>query len=223
MRINPQIFRNYDIRGIAGIDLDADKVEAIGKSYGTFLRKRKIGQAVAGRDCRLSGEEYLNAFIKGLVSTGVDVIDLGMVMTQMVYFAQYRFQTNGGVMITASHNPWNYNGFKLATGFSRTTGISEIQEIRATAQTESFFAPDAEGRVTKLTGAGRDAFIGDYTNDVLKRVRLNKKFRMVLDTGMGTTGLFNPEIFRLAGCEVIGRNLEVDGHFPVGTPDPTAT
>src|SRR3989344_8075362 len=131
MRINPHIFRNYDIRGIAGADLDAEKVEALGKAYGTFLRKRKIGQAVVGHDNRLSSEEYSDAIIRGLVSMGVDVIDLGLVMTQMVYFGQYRFQTNGGIMVTASHNPWNFNGFKMAIGFSRTTGISEIQEIRA--------------------------------------------------------------------------------------------
>lgn len=223
MNINPHIFRNYDIRGIAGVDLDAEKVEAIGKAYGTFLRKRKIGQAVAGRDCRLSGEEYLEAFVKGLASTGVDVIVLGEVMTQMIYFAQYRFQTNGGAMITASHNPWNFNGFKLATGFSRTTGIDEVQEIRATAERESFFKADAPGSITRIEEAARDAFIEDYTRDVLKRVRLKRKFRVVLDTGRGTTGLFNPEIFRRAGCEVIGQNLEPDGHFPIGTPDPTAT
>lgn len=223
MRINPHIFRNYDIRGIAGADLDAEKVEAIGKAYGTFLRKRKIGQAVAGRDCRISGEEYLGAFVRGLAATGVDVIVLGEVMTQMVYFAQYRFQTNGGVMITASHNPWNFNGFKLATGFSRTTGIDEVQEIRAIAESESFVRADAPGSIVKLGGAERAAFVEDYTRDVLKRVRLKRTFRVVLDTGRGTTGLFNPEIFRRAGCEVIGQNLEVDGHFPVGTPDPTAT
>ena len=116
MKINPYIFRNYDIRGIADVDLDAEKVEVIGKAYGTFLRRRKIRQAVVGRDCRLSGGEYQEALMKGMVAVGVDIIDLGMVMTQMVYYGQYRFQTNGGVMVTASHNPWNFNGFKLATG-----------------------------------------------------------------------------------------------------------
>ena len=143
MNINPYIFRNYDIRGIAGTDLDAEKVQVLGQAYGTFLQRRKIRQAVVGRDNRLSGEEYMEAFMRGLVATGVEVIDLGMVMTQMVYFAQYRFQTNGGVMITASHNPWNFNGFKLATGYSRTTGIAEVQEIRAVTETESFFKPDS--------------------------------------------------------------------------------
>ena len=223
MNINPYIFRNYDIRGIAGTDLDAEKVEVLGKAYGTFLQRRKIRQAVVGRDNRLSSEEYSEATIRGLVATGVDVIDLGMAMTQMVYFAQYRFQSNGGVMITASHNPWNFNGFKFATGYSRTTGIAEVQELRSTTETESFFNPDAAGSVTKLEGASRDAFAEDYTRDLLKRVKIQGKLRVVVDTGMGVTGLFNPEIFRRAGCEVIGQNLELDGHFPIGTPDPTAT
>src|SRR3989344_3355227 len=99
MKINPYIFRNYDIRGIAGVDLDAAKVEVIGKAYGTFLRRRKIKQAVVGHDCRLSSKEYQSAVIKGMSSVGIDIIDLGEVMTQMVYYGQYRFQTNGGVMI----------------------------------------------------------------------------------------------------------------------------
>ena len=223
MKINPYIFRDYDIRGVVDVDLDAEKVEAIGKSYGTFLQRRKIRQAVVGCDCRLSSEEYRQAFVRGLALTGVDVIDLGLVMTQMVYFAQYRFQTNGGAMITASHNPWNYNGFKLATGYSRSTEADEIREVREVVEKETFFVPDAAGTVTILQGAARDQFIEDYTHDVLKRVTLKKKFKVVVDTSMGTTGLFNPKIFERAGCEVIAQNTEVDGHFPLGTPDPTAT
>src|SRR3989344_4226984 len=121
MKINPYIFRNYDIRGKIPEDLDFAKVKVIAKAYGTFLRRRKIHQAVVGRDCRLSSPEFHKAFVEGLVEVGVDVIDIGMVMTQMVYFGQYLFQTNGGVMITASHLPHNFNGFKLATGYSRTT------------------------------------------------------------------------------------------------------
>ncbi|MBI4087736.1 MAG: phosphomannomutase/phosphoglucomutase [Candidatus Liptonbacteria bacterium] len=223
MKINPYIFRNYDIRGIAGVDLDCEKVEAIGKAYGTFLRRRKIRQAVIGHDCRLSSEEYNSAFTKGMLAMGIDVIDLGMVMTQMSYFGQYRFQTNGGVMITASHNPWNYNGFKLATGFSRNTEIEDVQEIRRITGDETFFKSEEQGAVTKLEGSKREEFLEDYARDVLKRVRLKKKFKVVVDAWRGTTGLFNPKIFERAGCEVIGKNLEPDGHFPIGTPDPTAT
>ncbi|MBU1940429.1 MAG: phosphomannomutase, partial [Candidatus Thermoplasmatota archaeon] len=130
MKINPEVFRAYDIRGVVDEDLTSEIVEAIGKAYGTFLHRRKIKQAVVGRDCRLSGEAFQEAYMKGLLSTGVDIIDLGMIMTQMMYYGQYKFQTNGGTMITASHNPFNFNGFKMAVGFSITTGPEEVQEIR---------------------------------------------------------------------------------------------
>ena len=223
MKINPFIFRNYDIRGIVDVDLDAKKVECIGKAYGTFLRRRKIRQAVVGRDCRLSGEEYQNALIKGMTAVGVDVIDLGMVMTQMVYYGQYRFQTNGGVMVTASHNPWNFNGFKMAIGYSRTTETPDVEEIRSIVEKENFFVSDKKGVVTKLSGAKKKAFVADYMADVLKRVVLKRKFKVVLDAGCGTTGPVNKMIFEKAGCKVIGQHLKIDGHFPIGTPDPTAT
>lgn len=215
MQINPLIFRNYDIRGIVDVDLDNEKVEAIGKAYGTFLNKRKIHQIVVGRDCRLSGEEFQNAFVKGVLSTGIDVIDLGVIMTQMMYFGQYRFQTNGGAMLTASHNPWNFNGFKLGIGFSQTTGPEEVQELRRLVETEEFFVSDKLGTVSKAD------IKEDYFNDVLKRIRLKKKFKVVVDSHHGTTGIYIPELLRRAGCEVIEINTNVDGHFPDGTPDPT--
>src|SRR3989344_8932666 len=223
MKINPYIFRNYDIRGVAGVDLDAKKVETIGRAYGTFLRRRKIKQAVVGRDCRLSGEAYKKALARGLSSVGIDVIDLGMVMTQMVYFAQYRFQTNGGAMITASHNPSKFNGFKLATGYSRTTETEDVQEIRSIVESEKFTVPKRLGVVVKLTAKEQRAFAREYARDVLKRVTIRKKFTVVVDGGAGTIGVFVPAILKAIGCRVIGLNLKPDGKFPVGTPDPTAT
>ncbi len=216
MKINPNVFRNYDVRGIVDVDLDAEKVEAIGKGYGTFLRRRKIRQAVVGYDCRLSGPAYKTAMIKGLRSMGVSVIDLGVVMTQMMYFAQYRFQTNGGVMITASHNPANYNGMKIAIGYSQTTGPEEVQEIKKIIDEEKYFKSDDEG------GYEEKNITKDYQNDVLKRIVLKKKFKVVVDSGCGTTGMYIPEILTKAGCEVVEKNTKVDGSFPVGTPDPTS-
>src|SRR3989338_7610250 len=149
MKINPFIFRSYDIRGIVDQDLDVEKIEAIGKAYGTFLNRRKIRQAVVGRDCRLSGEEFKPAFISGLTSTGVDVINLGLIMTQMMYYGQYRFQANGGAMITASHNPHNFNGFKLAVGFSKTTEMEEVQEIKKYVETDNFFKAKIPGKAAR--------------------------------------------------------------------------
>lgn len=215
MKINPFIFRDYDIRGIVDEDLDRKKVEAIGKAYGTFLQRRKIRQAVVGRDCRLTGEEYLAAMIKGLIATGIDVIDLGQVMTQMIYYAQYRFQTNGGVIISASHNPSNFNGFKLGTGYSRTTEKEEVMEIKANVENDNFFNPESKGTVTKAD------ISEDYYNDVLKRVKIRKKFKVVVDFRHGTPGLYVPTLLEKAGCEVIPIRKNPDGSFPGGTPDPT--
>jgi phosphomannomutase / phosphoglucomutase len=215
MKINPMIFRNYDIRGIAGEDLDSAKVEAIGKAYGTFLYRRKIRQAVVGRDCRPSGEEFQKAFTKGLTFTGVDVIDLGMVMTQMVYYAQYRFQTNGCAMITASHNPSRFNGFKLGIGYSKTTEVDDVQEIRKYVDEDDYHKAEKNGSVTKA-----DVW-KDYLNDVLKRIRLKKKFKVVANFRHGTPGMYVPEVLKAAGCEIVCINEKVDGTFPAGTPDPT--
>ena len=135
--------------------------------------------------------------IKGMRSAGINVIDLGMVMTQMVYCAQYCYQTNGGVMLTASHNPANYNGMKLAIGYSQTTGPEEVQEIRKIVESDSYFVSDEIGRLEKKDVAE------DYYADVLKRIALKKKFKIVVDCSCGTTGMYAPEIFRRAGCEVI--------------------
>ncbi|MFH0856905.1 MAG: phosphomannomutase/phosphoglucomutase [bacterium] len=214
-KINPYIFRGYDIRGKAGEDLDAKKVELIGKAYGTFLRRRKIRHAVAGRDCRLSGEEYLAAMIKGMRSVGINIINLGMIMTQMMYYAQYRYQTNGGVIITASHNPANYNGMKMAVGYSQTTGPHDIIEIKEIINKGEYYKCEEEGTIEK-----KDV-TEDYYNDLLKKIVLKKKFKVVLDSCFGTTGIYIPEILKRAGCEVIGKNLKVNGSFPLGTPDPT--
>jgi len=215
MKINPFIFRNYDIRGIVDKDLDVKKMEAIGKAYGTFLHRRKIRQAVVGRDCRLSGEAYQAAFMKGLASTGVDIIDIGMVMTQMVYYGQYRFQTNGAAMVTASHNPYNFNGLKLGVGYSKTTMIEDVQEIRNAVETDNYFESDYKGKIIKKD------LTEDYFNDVLKRVKLKKKFKIVVDFRYGTPGKYVPELFKRAGCEVVIRREKPDGSFPDGTPDHT--
>ncbi len=218
MQVNPLMFRNYDIRGIVDQDLTPEIVEAIAKGYGTLLRRRKIRQIVVGHDCRLSGESFADAFIKGVTSCGIDVIYLGHCMTQMVYFAQYLYQTNGGAMITASHNPKNFNGFKLATGYSQTTGPNEVQEIRNYVEKDQYFVSDTIGSVTPVD---REEFKEKYFHDVLKRVQIKKKFKVIVDSHHGSTSVFNPEILRRAGCEVIERFTDMDGSFPDGTPDPT--
>jgi len=215
MKINPFIFRNYDIRGIVDKDLDISKVNALGKAYGTFLDKRKIHQMVIGRDCRISGKDFQDAFTQGILSSGIDVIDIGEIMTQMVYYGQYRFQVNGGCMVTASHNPKNYNGFKLAIGFSQTTGPEEVQEIRKLVEEEKFVIPSKRGSLSRVD------IKEDYYKDVLKRVNVRKKFKVVIDPHNGTTGYYLPDILKRVGCELVVINGVVDGNFPNGTPNPT--
>lgn len=215
MRVNPNIFRGYDLRGIAGKDLNPEIVEHLGKGYGTFLKKNGIDGAVVGHDCRLTSEEYKDAIIKGVTSTGVNVIDIGLTLVGAFYWSQYFLNIKGGVMITASHNPSEYNGFKFAVDFSETMVSEQIQELRKIVEEESYAQSETPGKVEKKN------IWEDYCNDILERVKLKKKFRVVIDPSMSTPGAFVPELLRRAGCEIIEKNCKLDGNFPLGTADPT--
>lgn len=214
MEINPQIFRGYDIRGIAGKDLDAESMELIGKAHGTYLKNLGVNKAVVGSDNRLTSEEYRQAIIKGLLSTGVDVIDLGLNLTSIVYWAQYHFKAKGCAMVTASHNPAEYNGCKLGRNFSDT--FTPIEEIKENVIEKQQFA-EGEG---KLTNAN-PGYIEDYYQELLAKIGKIKRFKIVIDASNGAAGKFMPALFRKADCEVIEQNCELDGSFPNGTPDPT--
>jgi len=211
--VNPQIFRGYDIRGVVGKDLDEEVVEKIARGYAAFLAKRRIRHVVLGYDCRPSSQPFSQAFIKGLVESGVEVINIGLSLVEMMYWAQYHFKTNGGVFISASHNPAEYNGFKLALGYSNTLVTKEIEELREIVMKEEFV--QGEGSVKEVD------IKEDYFEDILKRVRIKKQFKIVVDTACSTPGLFVPELLRRVGCEVIEQNCQIDGRFPLGTPDPT--
>lgn len=213
MQPQSQIFRGYDIRGIAGKELDAESAELIGKAHGTYLKSIGVTKAVVGSDNRLTSDEYRDAVIKGLISTGVDVVDLGTCTTSMVYWAQYHFEAPGAVMVTASHNPAEYNGFKLAKGLSDTlTPIEKIKELVETAKFEV-----GEGQ---LEIANPD-FIGIYNKEIIDKAGEIKPMKVVVDASNGTAGKFMPDVLRKLGCEVIEKNCELDGSFPNGTPDPT--
>ena len=128
--INDHIFRGYDLRGVSNVDLSEDLMELLGRAYATFLYQRRIWEVVVGRDNRITSEAYSKAFIKGLLDSGVDVVDIGLSLAQIVYFAQYPLRFKGAAMITASHNPAEYNGIKMAVGFSETMTGKEIQELK---------------------------------------------------------------------------------------------
>jgi phosphomannomutase / phosphoglucomutase len=211
--INPNIFRGYDLRGLIDEDLNENVYYTLGKAYGTFLSKRRIKEAAVGRDNRLNGEEYAKALICGLNESGIDTIDIGLSMSQIVYYSSYEFKTKGGVMITASHNPKEFNGLKMSVGYSDTMVTEEIKELQAIAKVKDFVEGKGSNRQENIKEA--------YNQQLLKLFSLKKKWKIVVDTCNGAGGAFYPEIFRKAGCEVIEQNCELDSSFPLGHPDPT--
>lgn len=216
MALNPNIFRGYDIRALVDTDLSLEIIDLLGKAYATFLFRRQIRHAVVGRDMRATSESYQQAFMHALSEAGINIIDIGLTLTQIMYFAQYRYLTKGGAIITASHNPKEYNGLKLAVGFSDTLVTSEIQELRQITETRDFKTWGTKGEIQE-----DDVFLA-YKEDLLKRVQLKDvKLKIVLDASNATTGIFLPDILRSVGCEVIEQNTNLDPSFPLGTPDPT--
>ncbi len=212
---NDSLFRGYDLRGVVGEDLDGERMYTLGKAYATFLYQRRIWEVVVGRDNRTTSEDYSKAFIKGLQDSGVDVVDIGLSLAQIVYFSQYLLRFKGAAMVTASHNPPKFNGLKMAVGFSDTMTTPEIQELREIAQRGEFKKFDR-----KPSYKTQDVF-PDYKADVLRRVGKIRNFKVVVDTIYGTAGMFLPTILREAGCEVVEQHTELDGTFPLGTADPT--
>ncbi|MBI4973098.1 phosphomannomutase/phosphoglucomutase [Candidatus Roizmanbacteria bacterium] len=209
------VFRGYDLRGVVGTDLNEARVESLGKAYATWLLRRKVYDCVVGYDSRESSPRFRDALIKGLTESGVSVYDIGMTLSQICYFAQYYFRTRGMVMITASHNPKEYNGFKFGTGFSETMVTEEIIEFRELAKSGDFVKITPKGKVIK-----KDVF-PIYLEDLLRRVGPIRKFKVVIDSCAATTGIFLPKILRKVGCEVVEQNTKPDPTFPVGVADPT--
>lgn len=215
MQLSPSIFKAYDIRGIIDQTLNADVARLIGQAFGSEMRAIGEDVIVIGRDGRLSGPELIEALTKGLLSTGVDVIDLGMVATPMVYFAANHVidgrSPKSGIMITGSHNPPNYNGFKMVLGTAAIYG-EKIQELRKRIEAKQF----ASGQGTRSTF---DIF-PMYLNYIVGDIKITRPMRIAVDCGNGVGGAFAGKLFRALGCEVQELFCEVDGHFPNHHPDP---
>jgi len=209
------IFRGYDLRGVVGTDLDEENVLILAKGYATYLLQRRIYDCVIGFDSRESSPVFRDVFVKGLTESGITVFDIGITLSQICYFAQYFFRTRGMVMITASHNPKEYNGFKFGTGYSETMVTEEIIEYRELVKSGKFISLEKKGEHIQ-----QDIF-PDYQKDLLRRIGKIKKFKVVVDSCAATTGLFLPKILRSVGCEVIEQNTTPDPTFPVGVADPT--
>ncbi len=215
MKINPDIFRGYDLRGIVNKDLNPDLVEHIGKAYGTYLKRHNVIRAVVGQDCRATSQEYSEAIIKGLTWAGINVVDIGLNMVGTFYWAQYYLNCQGGVFVTASHNPAEYNGFKFANGFSETLVSDGMQELRKMVETDDYEIGQQLGIITKQDI--REV----YFSDLIKRFTFLKRFKVVVDASCATAGVIVPDLLRQIGCTVIESNCQIDPSFPLGTPDPT--
>jgi len=214
-QIPDHVFRGYDLRGVVGADIDDENVLILAKGYATWLLQRRVYDCVIGFDSRESSPKFRDIFIKGLTESGITVYDIGITLSQICYFAQYYFRTRGMVMITASHNPKEYNGFKFGTGYSETMVTEEIAAYRELIKSGKFISLEKKGEHKKY-----DMF-PDYQKDLLKRIGKIKKFKIVVDSCAATTGLFLPKILRSVGCEVVEQNTIPDPSFPVGVADPT--
>ncbi|OQX88189.1 phosphomannomutase [candidate division KSB1 bacterium 4484_87] len=210
--MNPNIFRQYDIRGIADKDLTDENIELIGKAYGTYLGKKGLKKFSVGRDVRLSSPRIQKAFISGLMSTGAHVIDIGEVPTPGLYFSIVHLNAHGGVMITGSHNPIEFNGLKMCEGIASIYG-DEIQKLRAIIEKNEFLS--GEGSLESVD------IVPAYKEMIKSKIKLQKPLKIVIDAGNGTAGVIAPEIWRDLGCEVICLYCEPDGTFPNHLPDPT--
>ena len=212
-KINPKIFRGYDLRGVAGEDLSEDVMYTLGRAYATYLSQRRISEATVGRDNRLTGTEYSKAFIAGLNDSGINTIDLGLSLSQIVYFSCYEFKTKGSAMISASHNPKDFNGLKLGTGYSETMVTEDILSFKKIVD---------DGKFVSGSGTNQEIdILASYTKHLLKHFNLKKKWKVVVEACNTTSGMFYPDIFRQAGCDVVEQNTTLDGNFPLGVPDPT--
>ena len=213
--INSSIFRQYDIRGVWEKDLTPEVVELLGRGYASFLLNsinKESTKISVGWDARLHSPAIKDSFIKGITESGIDVIDLGMCPTPLQYYSLHKFQLDGGVMITGSHNPPEFNGFKLSVGKGTIFG-GAIQEIKKIIDAGDF--KTGSGKVEQYP------IIDDYINFIKSKFESLSGIKVVVDAGNGTGGVVAPKIMKALGAEVIELYCEPDGSFPNHHPDPT--
>lgn len=210
------MFREYDLRGRESEDeLNDTSMYYIGRGFGAFLKKRGILETIVGHDARGTSESFSSNFIKGLLESGINVVDIGTVTTPMSYWSQYHLKVKGLVMVTASHNPAGWNGVKLGTDLSYTLLGDELQEVYEIISKEEFV--NGKGSVKKVD------ISQDYKKDLVSKVDINKKFKILVNTGNGTAGLFAPDILKELGCKVVEHFTNVDPTYPNYTPNPDGT
>ena len=212
--INPQIFREYDIRGIVGKDLTPASVTSIGKAIGTYIRRGNGKNMILGRDVRSSSVEFCNILSKALNSTGCNVIDIGMVPTPVLYFALHHFNADGGVMITGSHNPPEFNGFKISQGFHSLYG-EKVQELKGLIEVNDF---EVGTGITQ-----QQPVLAEYMEKICSILEIPRKIKVVVDGGNGCFGIVGPDLLKKLGQTPIELFSEPDGTFPNHHPDPTVS
>jgi phosphomannomutase/phosphoglucomutase len=210
--MNPQIFREYDIRGVVDKDLTDGTVLELGLGIGTYLKQKGAELVSLGRDGRLSSLRFRDQLLTGLISTGLKVVDVGCCPTPLLYFSIAELQLDGGVMITGSHNPPEFNGFKVCLGKDTIYG-EEIQAVREIIDRRAF--------ATGLGSTNSFSIIPIYQDFLISNLEISRPLRIAIDSGNGTGGIVAPEIFRKMSCGVHELYSEVDGNFPHHHPDPT--
>lgn len=215
MQINPEIFRSYDIRGIVGQDIDGDVAEKLGKSFGSYVQELNENTVIVGNDNRESSDMLSKRLIKGLTESGVNVINIGLATTPMVYYARKLFDIGPAIQITASHNPGEYNGFKMCIKKEEESIYGDkIQEIREYTEKENF--KSGFGKVTE------ENILDRYIDQIAEKVKLgNRKLKVVVDAGNGTASIVAEKLLKKLGTEVVPLYCELDPRFPNHHPDPS--
>ena len=213
MQVNASIFKAYDIRGVVPATINEEVAEALGKAFGTIALAEGEKTVAVGRDGRLSGPSLSAALIRGLAAAGVAVLDVGMVTTPMLYFAANTLATSG-IQVTGSHNPKDYNGFKMVLAGRAIYG-DDIQALRRVIEAETWTLPAAPGIIQRVDVEPA------YRERIVSGIKLSRPLKIIIDAGNGIAGASAPSIFRALGCEVTELFTEVDGNFPNHHPDPS--
>lgn len=209
------IFREYDIRGVAETELTDETVRLIGMAYGTWLCERGTNKVTLGGDARISTKRIKAAAAAGMTAAGIDVTDIGMVSTPTFYWSMYRLGVNGGIMVTGSHNPKEFNGLKIAYDKTTLWGDGILEFLRMIRE-DRYAAADVPGSVSIAD------INSEYIDMLVSKITLGtRKLKIVCDSGNGTGGLYAPRFLRRIGCDVIDLFSEPDGRFPHHHPDPT--
>ena len=206
------IFREYDIRGIADAELKNEDVRVLGQAFGTWLRRKGATDITLGRDCRLSSDRLHSSLLTGLMAAGCHVTDLGIVPTPLLYYSVFHLKAGGGIMITGSHNPSEYNGFKVMHGKSTIHG-EDIQEVLRLIQNSDF--ETGESSITTFD------IVTPYVNEIAGQFNFPRRLKVVADAGNGTAGPVISRILSKLNCETTELFFDMDGRFPHHHPDPT--